>query len=64
MFNYSSFPIEPIEKKDVRLDHKIGTIDLETYGSGLGLGQHQVYAGGWAIEGETKLFNKNKIETS
>ena len=61
MFNYSSFPIE---KKDVKLDHKIGTIDFETYGSNLGLGFHQVYAGGWAVEGETKIFYINKIESS
>jgi hypothetical protein len=42
-FNCSQFPLN---KKDTKLNDKIGTLDLETYGSNLGLGYHQVYAGG------------------
>jgi hypothetical protein len=33
-------------KKEVKLNERIGAIDLETYGSDFGLGNHQVYAGG------------------
>jgi len=36
----------PLIKKNIKLNDKIGTLDLETYGSNLGLGYHQVYAGG------------------
>lgn len=54
----------PVLKKDVKLNTKIGTIDFETFGSNLGMGYHSVYAGGWAIEGQTKLFYKNKNESS
>jgi hypothetical protein len=61
IFTYSSFLLE---KKANKLDNKIGTIDFETYGSNLGLGFHKVYAGGWAVEGETKIFYKNKNKTS
>jgi hypothetical protein len=39
-------PKFPTYKKDLELDEKIGTIDLETFGSDLGIGYHQVYAGG------------------
>ena len=54
----------PLLKKDNKLNNKIGTIDFETFGSNLGMGHHKVYAGGWAVEGETKLFYINKIESS
>ena len=58
----------PLLKKAVTFDNKIGTIDFETYASetfstSLGAGYHQVYAGGWATEGLTKLFYINKAET-
>jgi len=42
-FNFLSFPSY---KKDLELNLKIGTIDLETYGSDSGKGYHQVFAGG------------------
>lgn len=54
----------PLLKKDVNLNNKIGTIDFETFGSNLGMAHHKVYAGGWAVVGNTKLFYKNKTETS
>ena len=60
-YSFSQFPTY---KKDVKFDNKIGTLDFETYGSDFGLGYHQVYAGGWAIEGETKLFYKQANESS
>jgi len=59
-----SYPSFPLIKKTLKLESKIGTIDLETYGSNFGLGQHQVYAGGWAIKGNTRLFYKTYRETS
>ena len=58
-YNYSSFPTY---HKDLKLDTKIGTIDLETYGTNLGLGHHQVYAGGWAIKNYTKLLYIKKMK--
>jgi len=61
VYHYSSFPII---KKDLKFDNKIGTIDFETYGSDLGLGNHLVYAGGWAIKDQTLLFYKTSRETS
>jgi len=36
-------PKFPIYKLDTNLNDKIGTIDLETYGSNLGLGHHEVF---------------------
>jgi hypothetical protein len=60
-FNSVKFP--PY-KKDTNLNEKIGTIDFETYGLNLGLGYHQVYAGGWAIKTRTKLFYKGSRESS
>lgn len=60
-FNYLPFPLN---KKDTELDNKIGTIDLETFGSDSGTGYHQVYAGGWAVKGKTNLFYINPDETS
>ena len=53
-------------KKENKLKDKIGTIDFEIYYSSFDLGLHKVSAGGWAIEGQTKLFykNKNKNETN
>lgn len=56
-FNYSKFPSY---KKDIKLNDKVGTIDFETFGSNTGNGYHKVYAGGWAVEGDTNLFYKNK----
>ncbi len=60
-FNFLSFPSY---KKDLELNLKIGTIDLETYGSDSGKGYHQVFAGGWAIKNRTSLFYINPNETS
>lgn len=60
-YNYPSFPIY---KKDANYDIKIGTLDLETFGENLGLGQHQVYAGGWATKESQKFFYLNTNETS
>jgi hypothetical protein len=54
----------PTYKKDLEFNDKIGTIDLETYGSNSGLGLHQVYAGGWAIKDNTNLFYIKTNETS
>lgn len=51
-------------KKENKLKDKIGTIDFEIYFSSFDLGLHKVSAGGWAIEGKTKLFYKNKNETN
>ena len=59
-----SQPKFPLLKKENHFNDRIGTVDLETYGSSFGLGYHKVYAGGWAIKGETNLFYKNKTETS
>jgi len=42
-YNFYSFPLQ---NKNKNLNTKIGTIDLETFGSNSGLGYHQVYAGG------------------
>jgi len=39
-------PSFPLYKKENTLNDKIGSIDLETYGSNLGMGHHKVYAGG------------------
>jgi len=52
-FTSSQFPLY---KKDKELNNKIGTIDLETYGSNFGLGYHQVYAAGFSIKGKTELY--------
>ena len=65
----STFTCSPFPKytKDTKLNDKIGTIDFETFGSNLskgGMGYQQVYAGGWAVEGETKLFYKLAKENS
>lgn len=60
-YSFSQFPTYI---KDVKLNNKIGTLDFETFGSDFGLGFHKVYAGGWAIEGETKFFYKQANETS
>jgi len=60
-FNCSQFPTL---KTELNLNSKIGTIDFETYGSDLGLGQHQVFAGGWAIKNKTRLHYKGIRETS
>lgn len=57
-------PQFPLYKKDLNLNDKIGTLDFETYGNNLGKGFHQVYAGGWAIKGHTKLFYIQRNETS
>jgi len=59
-----SCPQFPLIKKDKELDTKIGTIDLETYGSNLGLGHHQVYAAGFSIKDHTELFYIELGETS
>lgn len=58
-----------INKKNLKLKDKIGTLDLETYGNNLGLGCYQVFAGGWSIlnnknKFKTQLFYINKNETS
>ena len=44
-------------------DNKIGTIDLETFGSNSGTGSHQVYAGGWSVTNKTELFYLKPNET-
>ena len=54
----------PLHKKATKSDNKIGTIDLETYGSNLGLGYHQVYAAGLSIKGNTELYYIEQGETS
>jgi len=36
----------PTSKKDLSFNTNIGALDLETFGSDLGLGYHSVYAGG------------------
>ena len=59
-YNCTKFPIY---RKDSNLNKKIGTIDFETYGQHDGIGFHHVYAGGWAIEGKTKLFYIRKNES-
>lgn len=51
-------------KQETSLNDKIGTIDFETYGSNLGLGHHQVYAAGYAINGKTDLHCIEQSETS
>src|SRR5258706_15664777 len=51
-----NYPSLPVQKKDLTLDKKIGTIDFETFGSNFGLGYHQVYAGGWAVNNIKQLF--------
>lgn len=53
-------PQFPISKKDLKLNNKVGVIDLETYGSDLGMGYNSVYAGGWAIKDNINLLYKNK----
>ena len=60
-FNCSSFPLR---KKDTELNEKIGSIDFETFGSDSGSGYQQVYSGGWAIKGKTKLFYIRHNESS
>ena len=52
----------PTYKKDKEFNDKIGTIDLETFGENLGLGYHSVYAGGWAVKDQTKLFYLKKMK--
>ena len=59
-YNFDSFPLQ---NKSKILNTKIGTIDLETFGSNSGLGYHQVYAGGWAIKNKTQLFYLKPKET-
>ena len=59
-----TYPSFHLIKNSVKLDSKIGTLDFETYGSNFGMGYQQVYAGGWAIEGETQLFYITYRETS
>lgn len=59
-YNFYSFPLQ---NKSKILNTKIGTIDLETFGSNSGLGYHQVYAGGWAIKNKTQLFYLKPKET-
>ena len=61
MFTYSSFPLV---KKANKLEYRIGTIDFETYGSNIGMGCHQVYAGGWATKDNTQVFYKTARESS
>ena len=59
-----SFPKFPILKKENHPNNRIGSIDLETYGSSFGLGYHQVYAGGWSTKNNNRYFYLNKNETS
>lgn len=59
-----SYPSFPLVQKLFYTDSRIGTIDLEIYGSNLGLGYQQVYAGGWAIKDQTQLFYKTYRESS
>jgi len=42
--NYTN-PQFPIFTKDIEPNNKIGTIDFETYGTDIGTGRHQVFAG-------------------
>jgi len=60
---FNSFPTCLKKIKELSLDLKIGTLDFETYGSDLGMGYQQVYAGGWAIKNKSNLFYKNKKES-
>jgi hypothetical protein len=60
-YKYSSFLLV---KKVLHLDLKVGTIDFETYGSNIGKGYHQVYAGGWSTKNYTQLFYKTARESS
>src|SRR5258706_191861 len=59
-----NYPSLPVQKKDLTLDKKIGTIDFETFGSNFGLGYHQVYAGGWAVNNIKQLFFLKYNESS
>ena len=62
-----SYPSFPLHKKEVKQNEKIGSLDLETYGSdipNLGSGYHQVYAGGWATTKHKNYFYIKKNETS
>ena len=60
-FNFIGFPKE---KKDTKLNDKIGSIDFETFGSNLGKGHQQVYAAGFAIKDHTELSYIQSSETS
>jgi len=51
-------------EKLINLDDNIGTIDLETYGTNLGLGCQKVFACGWSIKNKTELFYIKPRETS
>jgi len=59
-----SYPSFPLIKTTLHKDSRIGTIDFETYGDNLGLGYHNVYAGGFAIKDHTQFFYKTSRETS
>lgn len=61
--NYN-LPKFPVYKQTSSLNNKVGTIDLETYGSNLGLGYHQTYAAGFSIKDKTQLFYIEQGETS
>ena len=61
--NYNQ-PKFPIFKQDETLNNKIGAIDFETYGINQGLGEHQVFASGYAIKGKTELLYIETGETS
>lgn len=50
-----SAPDFPVNSIDFLYDDKIGTIDFETFGKE-GVGNQEVYAGGWATAEYTKLF--------
>jgi hypothetical protein len=61
-YNCSQFPVN---KKDTKLDEKIGAIDFETFGSNLGLGYHEVFAGGWTIgKNNTQLLYRSEYQPS
>lgn len=51
-----SCPKFPTFNKSREPENKIGTIDLETFGSNLGLGYHQAFAAGFSIKDRTELF--------
>jgi len=57
-------PQFPVYSMDSNLNNKIGTLDLETYGTNSGLGFHEVYAAGFAIKDKTELYYIERGETS
>jgi len=53
----------PVNDLEYNYNNKIGTLDFETYGEN-GIGNQEVYAGGFATKNKTHLFYINKDENN